>query len=1067
MSNLNQATSSSYDAQGDLTNNQYSPVNNFQNPILIRDSGSGIARGSDRILNIMWNEYPERIRFQSDTLRSVDRDMDDEPLPIPKPLDGLDKCILQLQLRLSTLREPVLNADTLIYLGRLGIKDEAMEKELKVYFTKQPILVERSRLFALNSQYFTKFLGPFYQSKRWKSLQPLISDCVLPQSIEYIINMTPETEGMEAVEAIQNLSCPPGVLEWKESNKRWSNSMKLVGGLDENDGVSTVEAEEYSRVRHIKSIERFMIALQGQDPGFDSATKLYTTVMVSKPWNIQGIHPLTDWALGWLCADPNTRFIEALPETTLKLAEVMKCGSLCKDAFGILVGEAVLDSAVNSSRPGFLNEKTTMYERIRGDIQEDWQNRIQHARNSFQERVQKTFHDLVGGEMEWVSDLRHVRCIRSQALELGKETEYKRFLNLFKIFIRSTIYKILCSDYNFMTESWASGHAGGDGLYPRNAGTRIWRQLRAQERIFTRWFWKMLNSSHFRSVHGKDCSNHSTIMTCYSADGISEICLDYVDTKLLEEISIERLDDAIFKATDQQLHCLASSPRATRKRSAQSQESPSKIKAQKITSASENETVNPTQQSQELPSHHSNRGLALRPGHGESLFNQLEDPLSTGPGAQTGVSVDATTQLGGPQCSYWQCNTYLISESLHKTCPSCEDIFCPDHVRDDRHICSLSNVEVQPTADSEARQNDIPSVTDDHSLPVSNGDKDEHQSYRSPVSSAWGDESDESDETDNEPRVTSSTILTISRVLLNSVKVHLKSIAKPMLSGVSGGNLGGEMFDYHLVHTLTCLNDEETKFLPLWADGLDDETGGVFGDYIPESRENAPVLGPGGRRYPSRSEGSEYSFASGSMDSTINTSTLGHDGYRDTLPRKQVVFIDDQSDASSVGGWSFVQDKVDDVKKGKQAVVFAADDSEIASTLGGLDDDDVIDLGYPAAKGDVPLQKEAPTASTSEVNSVEVDHLDDIFMTFDDETSEPEEDEDSDMDTIDADDIMDDVQVGGIPKPFTQSQKPNSAGWSRTTSSGAKSKASKSLANVVYAYKEGNEDDDDDLMTRI
>ena len=206
-------------------------------------------------------------------------------------------------------------------------------------------------------------------------------------------------------------------------------------------------------------------------------------------------------------------------------------------------------------------------------------------------------------------------------------------------------------------------------------------------------------------------------------------------------------------------------------------------------------------------------------------------------------------------------------------------------------------------------------------------------------------------------------------------------------------------------------------------------------------------MGPGGGRYPARSGGdSEYSFASESMDSTVNTSTLGHDGYRDTLPRKKVISLD-ESDTPSIGGWSYVQDKID-IGKGKQAVGFAPGESEMASTLGGLEDASVIDLGYIAPKRE---EKEVPTVSTPRATILEVDHLDDIFMNSDGETWElGDGDEDSDMDVIGKDDLVEDVQVEAIPAISITSED------------------TESLANMVRLYKERNDgDEDNDLMSQI
>lgn len=119
--------------------------------------------------------------------------------------------------------------------------------------------------------------------------------------------------------------------------------------------------------------------------------------------------------------------------------------------------------------------------------------------------------------------------------------------------------------------------------------------------------------------------------------------------------------------------------------------------------------------------------------------------------------------------------------------------------------------------------------------------------------------------------------------------------------------------DVVLTDTLLCLEDSEWKYLPLWAGGNDDGSGGVFDDSVPlaEAGVSAAVPGPGFHTGLSSRGSSEYELIDEGQatSSTFHTSTVVNDGLSEQLDRRRVFEADslwDQvmADKSQTGGSS-------------------------------------------------------------------------------------------------------------------------------------------------------------------
>jgi hypothetical protein len=130
--------------------------------------------------------------------------------------------------------------------------------------------------------------------------------------------------------------------------------------------------------------------------------------------------------------------------------------------------------------------------------------------------------------------------------------------------------------------------------------------------------------------------------------------------------------------------------------------------------------------------------------------------------------------------------------------------------------------------------------------------------------------------------------------LLRQIETYLHSFARRMLSGPNVGMQ--DPMEFPLTSTLCCLNDEELRALPLWAEGDDDGTGGTFNECIPDTEMGFSAAGPSIHTgSAASSDGFEIVDGSGS---TIDTSTVVNDGYSAVGMDRRRTY----SDSESMGG---------------------------------------------------------------------------------------------------------------------------------------------------------------------
>ncbi len=461
------------------------------------------------------------------------------------PNANLDDIIKDLasKMALEAPRLNVPNGDTWIFIDAPAQQPEQDNNAYELYVerSRAPKVMHSASLLALNSPFFEKAMGPTAQHRVLRR-RGLVGK--LPPQIKYVLDLTPPSEGDEAVYLLSELCCSEAVTKWTIAGKLWQLPKSLIGGPEEhslkqraaNEATSrTIKADiqgsdvsphekehqllhleeslsatlPYTALRHRSAIERVLLAIAGIDPELNSAPKLWTACAVAKYFEVRS--PFEDYVIRWLRADPNHHFLEVLPEVSLKIADGLQCHNLCRDTFAILVGEEAVGSLYRSRpevprlevsgplyrsrpempRPEVLQGVVSLHGRRKEDLPEAYQTRIEYASKALVDRVANEFLKMVN--LEWMDGIPEMqKATRNTLPNVGKC--FASLKKLLKAYVKGAIYRALCINCFIPNVSRPDlDYTKTNGLFPMNNKLEIWNELLPRERVLTRSFWRNLS----------------------------------------------------------------------------------------------------------------------------------------------------------------------------------------------------------------------------------------------------------------------------------------------------------------------------------------------------------------------------------------------------------------------------------------------------------------------------------------------------------------------------------------------------------------------------------------------
>ena len=781
-----------------------------------------------------------------------------------KALPSLDDIVKNIAVK-KALEVPqihVPNGDTWVFIDPPPKQPEQDDDSYLRYVerSRAPKTMSSTNLFALGSPYFEKAMGPTAQHRVLRR-RALVGK--LPPHIKYVLDLTPPSEGEEAAYLLGELSCSRGVTKWAIAGKLWRISKTLIGGQEEHffydramsestaqtvradiqsRNVSSVEKEHallkleesilpvplpYTALRHRSAIERVLLAVSGFDPELNSAPKVWTACAVAKYLEVK--NPFNDYAIRWLRADPNHHFLEILPEVSLKIADGLQCHDLCRDSFAILVGEEALGSVYRSrlevSRPEVMRGLVSVYGRKKEDLPEVYQTRIEYASKALVDRVTDEFMKLVSSE--WIEELPEVSNLTSNTLPTV-DTCRASLKKLLKAYVRGGIYRVLCANYPVVHRNHPKvDYMMTNDLCPILNDMEMWNDLFPRERLLTRSFWT--NFSNERLFAGA------------SNMGMTATYPENVPFEKMSAAEVAMRENGVFEVV--------------RKEELETQA----ILYQRLCHPRNNP----------LPASRSDDTAATSPIHvpTNSSATSTKVLLNSGQGAQDpfhdathaihGLGGNTTSGATSPSPSILFRGRPLTLEEHQKVC-----VFIKGWVNEDKdrlaqalqfpyewyESLETSGYNTGIYSDQAATLDYWDDWTEDWLRAYNEGPG----AFRRPYDRFYG-------------------AFSLNR-FFEQTTAYLKNKADKMLE-LTDATIREATHPLSLSDFLVCLEDSEFKYLPLWAGGCDDGSGGVYDDDVPIATEGFSHPGPNVHLGSgSSAASSEFDFVRG-VDS-YNTSTL-------------------------------------------------------------------------------------------------------------------------------------------------------------------------------------------------
>ena len=900
------------------------------------------------------------------------------PQPPPKTRGpDIDDFIKDMTDRTSTERKIVDDpeGDTWVYIDAPPQQPEQDDVDYSNYKQRCriPHVVRKSAMESLKSEVINDMFGPTAQYRVLRRRE-LVNK--LPSKIKYVLDLTPPTEGDEAVWCMSLLCCPEGIRLWHFAADIWKVSSSMVGGEEEFTSLSSRMASrnasspqpkssnspnritkktplspgsssqpkidtayqlsrvpEYTPLRHHTAIEALLSVASDQDPVLNSAPKVWTLFGLTQFYGIaEG--PLTDYIVRWLCAPPNSKILEVMPEVCLIIADHFHVHDLARDAFAILVGENALDRLVHVRKPYAVDKIWSTYARRKLELPETLEElttRIEYATHRFTDRILTESAGLFGGDMAWINSLPEVQKLGEWTQpELQPQLEGLRVL--LARYVCGTLNNTLRANYVTISRPSLPPTTGRELFLNPERGP-IWNDLYLTERLFSRSFWKILmNSDLFRGNSTTHLSglwytrlNGHDQTRDHSPPGVDWPCDDRIEKADLVQ-SIARCRQEAYK-------------------SVHPPENPEKFSREPL------------------------MAIAKWQSNGEASYND----------AGPNFNIQAIPFRLRTAGSGTQENTVPENSNFdHSITTGYEAASTAS-----RHVSFTSNT---PSLALSSQQESPAETRSGHEIFTM-------QELEQPPKQAVGDYA-------NKPLP--PPILKDFRYyeffnlfnFFRDAEKYVVEVATRMLASTDAGMRADPYPAVEIVDTLVGLGDEEFKYLPLWAGGFDDGSGGVFNDDVPISDSGFATAGPGIHTESSRgSTSSEYDLLSTGSSSGANTSTATLAGRTNELQESRVYAASSVNDSSS-----------------------ESDFADISAT-GSIRDD--ISLGdfdeVPQRTGANTTGMTTP-AATDDVDEMMRDSEEDYSDIFesgsdeeDQETLEEDEGEDSDdtMTLIDKEDYQD------------------------------------------------------------
>ncbi|PVH77237.1 hypothetical protein DL98DRAFT_274703 [Cadophora sp. DSE1049] len=626
-----------------------------------------------------------------------------------------------------------------------------------------------------------------------------------------------------------------------------------------------VDTLDYCPIRHRTGIERLLQIIEGKDPRLDSAPKVWTLAVLAKHFECH--NAVVDYIVTWMIAEPNCKIFEILPEDCLRIGILLQNEVVTRYAFTVLVSEEAF--RVGTTRSESTNQPNTNYPagkqvtkfgRARESLDEDTLNLIQHAGRNFHARIEQEVQLLLKPNMNWLHALPEFSKILKfkEFLETRASADDQRSQNVKKIIDNLIHYirgRLLWCFYQPLDDSERKGwndHRGQE-RHELNAvpSDDIYTALAENEKLMTRFYWGFMRLLKWQPDNHR-CATNLILDSIYpktieitvaeakaaaaaDAHGIPKVYVaeirygaDALNKHILKSIRHEnfhggQLPKEVFKV--ERLLPRSSTAEGLDYEYQRAQKNDFwKLRPDAVLFKAEPSSLKTTVTPAE------------KPGFWKDALKARDDAIMAGGSSSTPVPAVPNIKSEPPESwleeleresSSKPVPTLDINPGRSKTWDRLEEIW------KDSHSSKIAPTVMPPTSPDQISNKNI-----SWTLPTSTQQTTEFPIFTRIYEHDTGATPHVPIDADMGPSSPFFNLYT----LFNQIEGKIHGVCNKMLSRGEIQNLRPPNCD--ICDTLLCLGEEEYKYLPLWANGLNDGTGGVFEEAIPPA-ERGGAMGPG------------------------------------------------------------------------------------------------------------------------------------------------------------------------------------------------------------------------------
>lgn len=258
--------------------------------------------------------------------------------------------------------------------------------------------------------------------------------------------------------------------------------------------------EEYTQLRHHTAIARLLHAIAGHDPKLNSAAKAWTFCMLANYFECASNSRVSHWVISWILQTGNFNFIQSNPDIAYRMAVATRSVWLVRCTFAMLVGQQAMVKGLKN----LASTTGTKSGHVATCLDDDEINRVDHAAEIFSRRMRNTFDEVAAFPGLWTfsaHDCAHLSKLNNIKIDNSEIQQcHDRVMGDLKNYLRRVIYMTLSDAYPFDNKSIPA--------FKESAMLSSYQQIPRPLRSLTQFHWDVLKHEELHRDYLDNTNNH-------------------------------------------------------------------------------------------------------------------------------------------------------------------------------------------------------------------------------------------------------------------------------------------------------------------------------------------------------------------------------------------------------------------------------------------------------------------------------------------------------------------------------------------------------------------------------